>query len=187
MEILIIDGYNIINAWSGFVDLKDDLELARDKLVDILLEYSSYKDLETIIVFDAHSSDSQLQEYKINSKVKVIFTEKNETADSYIEKIAYYLVRKDYKVYVVTSDKDEQFTILGVGGFRISARELFNDIKTAKKEIQKEIENRTLIFKRTEVSGVIEDSLYEQLDLMRKEKNTYTAKNKSNLLKKRRK
>ena len=35
--------------------LKDDLEFARNKLMDILAGYGAYKDYRVVIVFDAHA------------------------------------------------------------------------------------------------------------------------------------
>ncbi|MGL5512691.1 MAG: NYN domain-containing protein, partial [Sporomusa sp.] len=55
MDLLIVDGYNVINAWPELIEAKDNLEYARDKLVDILSEYGAYKGFKMIIiVFDAH-------------------------------------------------------------------------------------------------------------------------------------
>ena len=40
-KILIVDGYNVINAWSVLKKLgEDDLESARNKLVAYVMEYS---------------------------------------------------------------------------------------------------------------------------------------------------
>jgi len=54
-EYLIVDGYNIINAWDELKKLgKEDLEGAREKLIDNIIEYSSYTGAKSIIVFDAY-------------------------------------------------------------------------------------------------------------------------------------
>ncbi|RKJ19121.1 hypothetical protein D7X33_45850, partial [Butyricicoccus sp. 1XD8-22] len=40
MNILIVDGYNMIGAWPELVQLKQkDLAEARDRLIEILAEY----------------------------------------------------------------------------------------------------------------------------------------------------
>ena len=48
--VLLVDGYNVINAWPELVALKDNLEHARDKLVDILAGYGAYKDYKVLVV-----------------------------------------------------------------------------------------------------------------------------------------
>ena len=59
MDLLIVDGYNVINAWPELIAAKDNLEYARDKLVDILGEYGAYKGFRTIVVFDAHMTNGK--------------------------------------------------------------------------------------------------------------------------------
>ena len=40
---LIVDGYNIINAWDGLKEIsKEDLESAREKLIHYIIEYAQY-------------------------------------------------------------------------------------------------------------------------------------------------
>ena len=42
--VLLVDGYNIIGAWSELKSLRDrDLEAARDRLVDTLINYTASK------------------------------------------------------------------------------------------------------------------------------------------------
>ena len=53
-EYLIVDGYNIINSWDELKELsKTDLEHAREKLIDAIIEYAEYTGRKCIIVFDA--------------------------------------------------------------------------------------------------------------------------------------
>ena len=63
---LIVDGYNIINAWDGLKEIsKEDLESAREKLIHYIIEYAQYTgcllytsdykiELEKITVLDQH-------------------------------------------------------------------------------------------------------------------------------------
>ena len=47
---LIIDGYNIINAWDDLKEIsKDDLEGAREKLIHYIIEYAQYTGKKAII------------------------------------------------------------------------------------------------------------------------------------------
>ena len=51
---LIIDGYNVINAWKEFAQLRQtSLEHARELLVAGVSEYAAFKGFRAIVVFDA--------------------------------------------------------------------------------------------------------------------------------------
>jgi predicted RNA-binding protein with PIN domain len=65
----------------------------------------------------------------------VVYTQENETADSYIEKLSHDLSEK-HRVKVATSDNAEQMIIFGSGAMRISANELKMNIENANKEIK---------------------------------------------------
>lgn len=55
MDILLVDGYNIIGDWVELQELKKErLADARDRLIERMAEYRGYKGWRVIIVFDAH-------------------------------------------------------------------------------------------------------------------------------------
>jgi predicted RNA-binding protein with PIN domain len=57
---IIIDGYNIINAWEELKDISQgDLEHSREKLIDYAIEYSQFKGLIPIVVFDAYNTKTK--------------------------------------------------------------------------------------------------------------------------------
>ncbi|WP_371376737.1 NYN domain-containing protein [Sporomusa aerivorans] len=169
MDLLIVDGYNVINAWPELIAVKDNLEYARDKLVDILGEYGAYKGFRTVIVFDAHMTSGKGASHMRAADLEVIYTKEGETADSYIEKMVYYLVRQGGRVYVVTSDLAEQMFVLGAGAFRISARELRNDIKDVKREIAAGISRKVLARDRHELGSRLGKDILKRLDAMRRD------------------
>ena len=54
-QILLVDGYNMIGAWSELRQLADDnLEDARDRLIELLANYQGFSGKRIILVFDAH-------------------------------------------------------------------------------------------------------------------------------------
>ncbi|WP_425059788.1 putative protein YacP [Sporomusa carbonis] len=169
MDLLIVDGYNVINAWPELIAVKDNLEYARDKLVDILSEYGAYKGYRTIIVFDAHMAAGKSVSQTTAGSLEVIYTQEGETADSCIEKMVYCLVRQGERVYVVTSDWAEQMFVLGAGAFRISARELKNDVASIKREIKTEISKRVLARDRHELGSRLGKDIFKRLDAMRRD------------------
>lgn len=139
MDILIVDGYNVIGAWPELRALKDsDLAAARDRLIDNMAEYQAYTGYRVIIVFDAHFVKGVEKKYK-NFKVEVIFTRENETADERIEKLAISLSNRKTQIHVATSDYTEQWAIFGQGALRKSARELLTEMEVIKKGIEKSV------------------------------------------------
>ncbi|NCU17570.1 NYN domain-containing protein [Pallidibacillus pasinlerensis] len=139
MDILIVDGYNMIGAWPELQALKDkDLAAARDLLIEKLAEYKGYMGIHVIVVFDAYVVKGKETKYK-NYNVEIIYTKEKETADARIEKLAREKMNRKTKVYVATSDGAEQWQIFGQGAFRVSARELYNDIRQIEVSIEKEL------------------------------------------------
>ena len=132
-EYLIVDGYNIISAWPELKDIKEEnLDYARDKLVDIICEHAALTGQSTIIVFDAYQvkGGSEKREMK-SSSVEVIYTKEGVTADMTIERLCAQ-IPKYRKVFVATSDRLQQETIWGKGAFRISAMELYREVQQTK-------------------------------------------------------
>jgi len=141
MDILIVDGYNIIGAWPELRKLKEhDLSAARDMLIEKMAEYQAFTGHKVIIVFDAHLVQGIEKKYT-NYQVDVIFTKEHETADERIEKMAKQLINVRTKVYVATSDYTEQWTIFGQGALRKSARELLIEMEAIERSIAKKVEN----------------------------------------------
>lgn len=140
MDVLLVDGYNIIGAWPELRALKDkDFAGARDRLIEQMAEYQAYTGFRVIVVFDAHlvpGVEKKVSQYK----VEVVYTKENETADERIEKLAGALKNRKTQIHVATSDFTEQWTIFGQGALRKSARELLIEMENVDKNISKQIE-----------------------------------------------
>ncbi|WP_270942988.1 NYN domain-containing protein [Romboutsia lituseburensis] len=133
---LIVDGYNIINAWDDLKDIaKNDLEGAREKLIDIIIEYAEFTGRKAIIVFDAYNIKNSKETIENRKHIEVVYTKEHQTADSYIEKFITSLSKYD-DVKVATNDYAEQQIVLGKGAARISSRELKLDLEHAKKSMK---------------------------------------------------
>lgn len=166
MNILLVDGYNIIGAWGELQILKDkDLAQARDRLIEIMAEYQAYTGDKVIIVFDAHEVRGKENIYN-QLKVEVIYTKENETADQRIEGLVGKLKNVKTKVYVATSDYDEQRIIFGRGAFRISAREL----KIELQDMEREINFRVMHHKKNkpQIKIPLNEELLEKFEKMRR-------------------
>jgi uncharacterized protein len=141
MDILIVDGYNIIGAWPELKDLRDkDLAAARDLLIEKMAELQAYSGYRVIVVFDAYIVQGT-EKKSTSHKVEVIFTKENETADERIEKMAIQLSNRKTQIHVATSDYTEQWAIFGQGALRISARELLTEVQQIEKRIEKNVKN----------------------------------------------
>lgn len=139
MDILLVDGYNIIGAWPELRELKKtDLAAARDKLVEKMAEYQGYTGYRVIVIFDAYGVQGLEKKYK-NYQIEVIFTKENETADERIEKLAIELSNRITQIHVATSDFTEQWAIFGQGALRKSARELLIEMDYIEKGIEKRV------------------------------------------------
>lgn len=164
-DVLLVDGYNVINDWAELAALTDNLEHVRDKLVDILAGYGAYKDYSVIVVFDAHAvAGGGTSLDSVAGRMKVVYTRESETADSYIERAAYQLVREGRAVYVVTSDWAEQLAILGAGAWRISARELRNAVLEADKKILEGYSQSLVNYRRHELQNRLGRDVVKRLN-----------------------
>lgn len=165
---LIVDGYNVLNAWPELSKLRDEsLEHARDKLLDIVAGYSAFKGYEATVVYDAHLSANEPVVEQCGG-VTVVYTAEGQTADSYIEKLVYGLVRQHKTVYVVTSDWAEQMAILGSGAYRISAREMHRDWQASCKQQRKDYTENPLAYQRNEVGNRVSAEVLKKLDELRR-------------------
>ncbi|KRN29194.1 hypothetical protein IV38_GL000074 [Lactobacillus selangorensis] len=136
-QYLIVDGYNVIGNWPQLKKLKesDHLAAARDDLLHILSEYRKYEETDIIVVFDAMYVPGITQRYD-QYNLQVVFTSEDETADSYIEKLAEQLSSRITQVTVVTSDQAEQWTVFSRGALRISSHDFYREVQRVKKDIQ---------------------------------------------------
>jgi uncharacterized protein len=141
--VLLVDGYNVIGAWTDLHDRsnqinplqsgsKADLEAARDKLVEALINYSAFEDYETKVVFDAYSRDEPAYCETVTPNLSIHYTDFLETADTYIEKFCaafrHNLHYSASRLIVATSDRAQQLTVIGFGAEWISALQLIANV-----------------------------------------------------------
>ena len=160
---LLVDGYNVIFASKSLSELADtNIDAARDRLLELLIDYKAYKDYEIILVFDAYRLKNHDTEILNFSGVYVVYTKTAETADQYIEKTTHEMIKK-YDVTVATSDGIEQIIIRGKGAILISAREFLCDLEETKENFRKEhiekqsVSNRLFDSLEGELKQQIED------------------------------
>ncbi|CRH93937.1 NYN domain-containing protein [Streptococcus gallinaceus] len=135
-KILLVDGYNMIAFWQSTKQAfkQGKLDQARTILLNKLSNYASFEKIEVICVFDAQHVPGLRQRYD-EFNVTVIFTEEDETADTYIERMSAELNTSQLTVSVATSDLNEQWVVFSQGALRVSARELEQRVSNVKKEL----------------------------------------------------
>ncbi|EPZ44580.1 YacP-like NYN domain protein, partial [Streptococcus pyogenes GA41345] len=109
---------------------------ARNTLLTKLNHYAHFENINIICVFDAQYVPGLRQRYD-QYYISVVFTEEDETADSYIERMAAELNTAIHMVEVATSDLNEQWTIFSQGALRVTARELEQRVHTVKADLDK--------------------------------------------------
>ena len=130
-EYLLVDGYNIIHAFSELKSLSDrDMNAAREALIEILSNYQGFKQQTVICVFDAYKVKGSPGSVEKRRNIYVVYTKEAETADSYIEK-ATKEIAGEHRVYVATSDRLEQIIVMGHGAIRLSASDLKYELTQA--------------------------------------------------------
>jgi hypothetical protein len=168
-EYLFIDGYNIINDWDELKELMEiNIEAARQGLVDILVEYQSYRGIKVILVFDAYKVKGNNQKTEKHGGLEIIYTKENETADTYIERVLDEIGRYR-KVTVATSDGLLQQLIMSRGGLRMSAREFHHAVLDTKKEIDRKRDK--ISQQDVKYRGVLDSETLKKLDELRNREN----------------
>jgi uncharacterized protein len=144
--ILLVDGYNVIGAWKDLYPNEEtplqqthgeELEVARNKLIEQLINFSSFEGYFTTVVFDAHNRDTPSVTEVLTPNVSIYYTEYKETADTYIEKFCAAHrtdTRLKTRVLVATSDRAQQLTVGGFGAEWISSLQLVNNIESSSRK-----------------------------------------------------
>lgn len=142
--ILLVDGYNIINAWSELKTMLEvDLEGARERLNDYMYEYAAYYGEEVYVVYDAYLRSGKIEKIETLHNVHIVYTKENQTADAFIEKKVRTLA-SDVRllIKVVTSDWAQQRQVLGSGGIRLTPFELKEKCVRIRTKIEQKFQER---------------------------------------------
>ncbi len=134
-KYVIVDGYNVIFAWDSLKNIaKTNLEDARQKLMDILCNYTAFTRCETILVFDAYKVQGNTGTKQNYSNIRIVYTKERELGDNYIEKLISDIGKND-NVRVVTSDNLIQLSAVRFGVLRVSAKEFEKEVIAVDKVI----------------------------------------------------
>ncbi len=127
-EYLILDAYNVIGALDRY-RAADDLDAARELLVNDALKAAGWTGRTIVVVFDAHRSpEPRREELRAGGIVRVVYSAPGESADDIIERL---LANLDGAATVYTGDFALQRTALARGSTRATPREfaeLFDEL-----------------------------------------------------------
>lgn len=170
-DVLLVDGYNMIGAWSELRELRDvNLDEARERLLSMLADYQAYPVRKIIAVFDAYRVPGLGAKYA-QGNITVQFTKEKETADECIERLVRELRNHCRQIYVATSDMMEQNVAFAQGALRISARELRLMILQARREVEMKIREQSIQpIKRNPIEGKLSLDQLLKLERLRRGK-----------------
>ena len=171
-RLLIVDGYNVINARRSGGSMDSwSLADAREKLVSDLMDYAGYSDQSVVLVFDAWMSDRLARSEEKRGPVTVVYTQKGEIADRYIERLCDELAADielhRLEVRVASSDALEQTIILGRGATRVSARELMIEMEQLRSAGIRHVIEKP-VSRRNPIGDHLSPEVRERLEQMRK-------------------
>ena len=107
--MIIVDGYNVIHKWRSLVRFKNNMELARARLIEALANYQGYIDEEIIVVFDSSLRDKPYPG-AIPPNIQVVFAPQGQSADTFIERFV-YSHHIPSQITVVTGDRLFRMTV----------------------------------------------------------------------------
>lgn len=116
----------------------EDLDAARLSLIEHLKEFAATSHWQVILVFDGYQVKGGYEKIETGRYVDIVFTGEGVTADMYIERAVARLSRYE-EVYVASSDRLVQETILAQGALRISAGELYRLVMAEKETVRERL------------------------------------------------
>ncbi|NLM73926.1 MAG: GTP-binding protein [Clostridiaceae bacterium] len=169
-EYLLVDGYNIIFAWPELKELaRDNMDSARERLLDTLIKYQGVKKCRIIVVFDAYRVQRHIEEVINYDTICVVYTREAQTADQYIEKFAHDNYKK-YDITVATSDNLEQIIIRGLGHSVVSADQLRVEVENVNRRIMDAWQEKK-VPERNYLGDKLSDDTRKQIDRIFKDGN----------------
>ncbi|MGB9792427.1 MAG: NYN domain-containing protein [Thermacetogeniaceae bacterium] len=169
--LLLVDGYNVLNAWPELARLaSEDLEHARERLISCLSEFHALSGLNILVVFDAHNVKGGVEREEEKGGIKVVYTKEGETADQWIERFAARYrtnpQREAVPLFVTTFDWLEQRIVAAQGAYRITPAELRSELLRLKEEEKK---FHRPVFERNYLDNYLTDRIRKIFEVWRRQ------------------
>ena len=118
---LLVDGYNLLGSAGMSVSFgQGQLEAARERLLQRLVQYRQRKGHAVTLVFDGWQSASASEHHEFRSGVEIVYSKRGERADQVIQRLARIYGRE---CAVVSSDHEVVNAARAAGAFVIGAPE----------------------------------------------------------------
>ncbi len=128
-SFLLVDGNNIIHAWSDLVEMhRRRRGLAHVELCQRLRQYRDTSDLRVVVVFDGRGN--RHEEEREPGGLQIIYTDGGSTADDVIERLVAANAGR-YRIIVATNDRAEQNLVDALGAEVWSAETLRAEVDGA--------------------------------------------------------
>ena len=114
---LIIDGYNLLHQDEAYADVRQDIQLARQKLVRRVEQMAPEMARRISVVFDGREKGRDLALEAPH--IEVLFSPANRTADAVIERMV-AAAKHPERMTVVTSDRIEAQIVSAAGAMVMS-------------------------------------------------------------------
>ena len=152
---VLVDGYNVIFAWDDLKSLAEtNLAAARERLMEIMCNYSAYTKNNVVLVFDAYKVPGNPGERFDFHNIHVVYTKERELGDVYIEKMISEIGKND-RVRVVTSDNLIQLSAVRFGVLRMSAAEFEREVDSVHAKIGKFLDEIREKNQKTKINDII--------------------------------
>ena len=116
---IIIDGYNLIRQSATLIDLdRQDIQLGREALLNMLAAYKKIKRHKITVVFDGTNNPFLSQRRNKIKGIDIWFSRIGESADTVIKKMA---ITEREKALVVSSDLEIVNAVASQGASTISS------------------------------------------------------------------
>ena len=135
-EICIIDAYNVIHAWGNLLPNRSSILTDQDFL-NMISSYADYNNIHLIVVFDGNNQNAEALKAQF-SQIDLIFSSKDASADSIIEKMVQEK-SDNTSISVVTSDNLERDIAMGAGARIYSPKMFLDDIRDSREKLGKHI------------------------------------------------
>ncbi|MCR5808271.1 MAG: TetM/TetW/TetO/TetS family tetracycline resistance ribosomal protection protein [Clostridiales bacterium] len=143
-EYLLIDGYNVIFSWDSLRSIAEEsIDLARETLIRMMINYQGVRRTNLILVFDAYKVTGGAEKVDKVGDIYIVYTRESELADVFIERAVQKLSKTKRNIRVVTSDGMEQLIVMSRGALRVPAPAFEKEVGLADerlKDIMKKLE-----------------------------------------------
>jgi predicted RNA-binding protein with PIN domain len=128
---LIVDGANVLCAWSDFRALaKRDRQSARSKLWQLLVPIHDDGEARVTVVFDGRGEEVVVERPLVQTTFSIVYTPASLTADDVIEQMVANSAHPS-ECCVVTDDTAERETVSALGATTLRCADLAEWVKRA--------------------------------------------------------